>query len=322
VIGATLRAWLVFGGASAAIAMTVAGSRADDAAAAAAHRDAIVARVGSGRVITAGELEDAMGRMPSFQRVAYGAAPDEIRRRVLSEVLVPEALLTAAAEERGLAQRPSTARAFDWARSAATIRALRSRALATSSVTDDDVRSYYDAHVARFESPERYRLSRILCATREEAQRVLDAAKADPTPKTFAALAREHSADKATYLRGGDLGFLTADGVSREPGLVVDAALVRAAARVRDGEFVSGPVAEGDRFSVVWRRGTLPATHRSLSDAGVADSIRRTILDERAKSETDALIARLRAAKVRDVDATPLDSLDWTATPARVDAGD
>jgi peptidyl-prolyl cis-trans isomerase C len=292
-------------------------SRADDAAAPRSRRDAVVARVGPARAITVGELEDAIERMPPFQRAAYGATPDAVRRRVLSEVLVPQALLTLAAEAKGIADRPATAYALDWARSGATVRALGAR-IAPASMAD--VRAYYEANRARFESSERYRLFRILCGTRDEAQQVLDAAKADGTLKTFSSLAREHSADKATYLRSGDLGFLTADGTSTEPGLVVDPAVVQAAQRVRDGELVPAPVPEGERFAVVWRRGTLPAVHRAVTDPGVADAIRRTIDDDRLKAETDALVASLRGAKVRDLDASPLDALELEGTAAS-DAG-
>jgi peptidyl-prolyl cis-trans isomerase C len=314
VIGSITGARVALGVAFGALLATLAidrRSNAEDAAAPPGRRAAVVARLGPERVITVGDLEDAIERMPGFQRATYGATPDAIRRRVLSEVLVPQALLTSAAEAKGLAQQPATAHAVDWARSAATVRAIHARLGGPASVSMDDVRAYYDVNRARFESPERYRLSRILCATREEAQQVLDAAKADPTPKNFETLAREHSADKASYLRGGDLGFLTAEGTSTEPGLVVDPAIVRAAQRLRDGEIVPAPVAEGERFSVVWRRGTLASVQKTLRDPAVVDSIRRTIEDDRAKRETDALIADLRASKVRDVDASALEPLEW-----------
>ena len=305
---------LVCGGAAIALLASAAGLRADDAGAAAARRDAIVAHVGPARTITVGDVEDAIARMPPFQRDAYGATADAVRKRVLSEVLVPEALLALGAEAQGLERGPAGDRAIAWARSAATVRALRGQ---LAPVGPDEVRAYYDAHAARFESPERIRLYRILCDTRDDAQKTLDDAKADPTLKTFGDLARERSVDKASNLRAGDLGFLTAEGTSSEPGLVVDASIVRAAERVHDGDFVAAPVPEGNRFSVVWRRGTLPATHRKLGDEGVADAIRRTIEDDRTKEQTDALVARLRAAKLRDFDATPLDALDESDPAAR-----
>jgi peptidyl-prolyl cis-trans isomerase C len=274
---------------------------------ASSRRDVVVARVGPGRAITVGELEDAIARMPPFQQANYGASPSAVRAGVLSEVVVRDALLALSAGARDLDRRPATVRAVDWARSAATVRALRAEVTGAGPVSADDVRAYYEANRARFESPERVRVSRILCETRDDAQRVIDAARADLTPKTFGDLARDRSVDKATSLRAGDLGFLTPEGASNEPGLIVDPAVVRAAAQVRDGELVPNPIPEGDRFAVVWRRGTLAATRRALSDPGVGDAIRQLLVDDRVKRATDALVARLRQAKVRDLDPSPLD---------------
>jgi hypothetical protein len=101
---------------------------------------------------------------------------------------------------------------------------------------------------------------------------------------------------------------LNAEGESTEPGLRVDVAVVRAAEGVRDGELVGAPVAEGDFFSVVWRRGTLAAQRRSVED--VAPQIREILWRQRVKDETDKLVASLRAAKLRDLHEELLDTLE------------
>jgi peptidyl-prolyl cis-trans isomerase C len=173
------------------------------------------------------------------------------------------------------------------------------------------VQKYYDANRARYDTPERLQIWRILCKTKEEAQSVLDEAKKEPTPKEFGDLAREHSVDKATNLRAGNLGFIAPDGTSNEPGLRVDPVIVTAAHGVRDGELVSAPVAEGEYFSVVWRRGTIPATKRTVDQ--VAAQIRDALWKARVKDETDRLVASLRAAKLRDMNASLLDLLGPTA---------
>ncbi len=183
-------------------------------------RDAIVARLGApGRSITAGELEDRIAALPPFQRASYGATADLVRRNVLAQVLVPEALLAAGAADSKMADEPRTARELERVLSTATIRAIRARIGPAAAIPLDDVRTYYDDNRARYDAPERYQLWRILCKTRDEAALVLEQAKSDPTPKTFGELAREHSLDKASSLREGNLGFLTLDGASSEPGL-------------------------------------------------------------------------------------------------------
>ena len=71
------------------------------------------------------------------------------------------------------------------------------------------------------------------------------------------------------------------------------------------------PVAEGDAFAVVWRRGTLPARKRSANDAAI--QIRDAIAKARVKEETDKLVAQLRAARVHDENAALLDQLESAA---------
>jgi peptidyl-prolyl cis-trans isomerase C len=139
---------------------------------------------------------------------------------------------------------------------------------------------------------------------------VLDAAKKDPTPKGFGELAREHSIDKASNLRAGNLGFIAPDGTSNDPGLRVEVAIVHAAQGVRDGQLVPAPVPEGENYSVVWRKGTLAATRRTVDQ--VAAQIRDTVWKARVKDEADKLTAALRAAKLRDLDDSLLATLGPT----------
>jgi peptidyl-prolyl cis-trans isomerase C len=279
-------------------------SRADDAA----RRSQVVVHVGPTRTITVGELEDRIAAMPPFQRATFGDTPDIVRRRFLMEVLLPEVLFAVGGEGQKLDKQLPTSFAVERALSQATLRAVRNRVGPESAVSMDDVQKYYDQNRDRYDTPERYQLWRILCKTRDEARTVIDDAKKDPTPKEFGELAREHSIDKATNLRAGNVGFVTADGKSSEPGLVIDPAVVHAAQAVRDGEIVPTPVPEGNGFAVVWRRGTIAATKRSVEDA--AAQIRDAIWKTRVKEEKDKLLAAVRASKVRDVNESLLDSIE------------
>jgi peptidyl-prolyl cis-trans isomerase C len=286
----------------AGISGIVANTLGDDAGAEALRRARVVARIGASgreRTILVGELEERIGEMPAFQRATFGSTPDAIRRAVLSEAFVRESLLSLRAEAAGLGERLPTSYALERARSGATIRAIRARIGPASAIADDDLRSYYEQNRSRYDAPERVQVWRILCRTREDALAVIDAVRSDPTPKNFGDLARDHSQDKASYLRAGNLGFLTGDGASNEPGLRVDPAILRAAQGVRDGDLVPTPVVEGAYFSVVWRRGTIAATKHALNE--VAAQIRDTLWKTRIKEETDRLVATLRATRLRDV---------------------
>ncbi len=274
---------------------------------------AVIGATPTARAIVAAELEDRIAAMPGFQRATFGAGADAIRRRVLGEVLVPDALLALGAQAAKLDAQPAVANAVDRSMAEATVRAVRDALGPAAGISMDDVRAYYERNRARYDAPARYQVWRILCKSSDEAQAVLDAAKADPTPKTFAQLARDHSQDKATALRSGNLGFLSEDGTSSEPGLRVDPAVVRAAEAVHDGDIVPAPVAEGEYFSVVWRRGTTPAQKRKVEE--VATPIREILRRERAKAKLDELVASLRAARVHDLHEEILDAVDLGAVP-------
>ena len=277
--------------------LVLADTRADDAGDA-GRRASVVAHVGA-RTITVGELEDRIAALPPFQRATFGATPDAIRRKFLDEVLVPEVLLAAGAEAQNLAEQDPTKLAVERARSQSAVRAIRARLGPESAIPMEDVQKYYDENRDRYDTPQRIQIWRILCQTKDDAQAVIDLAKKDLTPKDFQDLARDRSIDKATNLRGGNIGFVNPDGTSNEPGLRVDPVVVRAAETVRDGELVPAPVQEGEYWAVVWRRGTIPPNKRSVDDA--AAQIRDAIWKARVKEETDKLVAGLRAAKLRDL---------------------
>jgi peptidyl-prolyl cis-trans isomerase C len=305
------------------------GSRADDAgsatpdpAAEKARRAATVVTVGA-RIITVGELEDRLAALPPFQRATFGADPATVRRAFLQQVLLPEALYAQGAAAQKLDQTPPTSFEVERAVSNATLRAIRAKLGPESAIAMSDVQAYYDAHRDRYDTPERYQIWRILCKTEDEAKGVIAEAQKNLDIKQFGDLARQHSIDKASNMRAGNLGFLSPDGTSNEPGLKVDPAIVKAAQGVRDGQLVPTPVPEGDGFSVVWRHGTIPANKRSVDD--VAAQIRDTLWKARVKEETDKLVASLRASKLKDYTESPLFDLpktlgdDSTGGPVRHD---
>lgn len=265
----------------------------------AARRAKVAVRVGA-RTVTVGELEDRLAGIPPFQLATFGASRDAVLRAYVEQVVVRDLLLAEGAEARGLAKGLPTSQLVLRALSTATLRALHKDIPSGAGIPAEDVQRYYDANRSRFDSPERINLWRILVKTREDAQTVLDAAKREPTITKYNELARERSIDKATNLRGGNLGFVAPDGTSNEAGLRIDPALLDAARRVKDGDFVPQPVAEGDAFAVVWRRTTVPPSKRTVEEA--AAQIRTSLYRERIDAADKKLIDELRKGNVKSVD--------------------
>ena len=79
------------------------------------------------------------------------------------------------------------------------------------TLTDDEVRQYYDANLSQYQTPGQVRASHILLRVEDDdeavAARAADLAAEARGGTDFAALAREHSQDEANADNGGDLGL-------------------------------------------------------------------------------------------------------------------
>jgi peptidyl-prolyl cis-trans isomerase C len=282
-------------------------SRAGLSPAEIARRKAVVVRVGT-KEVTAGEVEDRLAAIPRFQLTTMGATADEIRRKFIDEVIVPEVLVSMAAAKEHVDQDVVVANNVKRAEANAAMRVGKTQVAPISSITSDEVRAFYSENKARFDTPTRYGIWRILCAKREDALAVLDAAKANLTIDNFAKLARERSIDKATNMRAGNLGFVDADGVSNEAGLKVDPAIAKAAAVVHDGQLVPQPVAEGSSWAVIWHKGTVPAAHRTPEEA--APQIREMIYRQRMDAAVSAMIEELRREHLTELNEGLLNGIE------------
>jgi peptidyl-prolyl cis-trans isomerase C len=299
-----LRSFLVF---AAVVVCPLRSPRADVPPSEEARRKAIAVHVGT-TAVSVGEIEDRLSAVPRFQLRAFGDSPDVIRRRFFDQILLPEMLYAQVAQKSHVGDTLPTSSKIMRAEANAATKALRKSMRPVQSIPMDEVRKHYDENKSKYDSPERLYLFRILCAKQEEALQVLAEAKSQPSLDTFTRLARDHSIDKATSLRAGNLGYLTPDGNSTEAGLSVDPSIVKAASRVRDGEIVPAPVPEAQGFAVIWRRGTLPASHRTVEQA--AGEIRDVIWKKDFDEATKKHIAELRAARVTELNEGLLNGID------------
>jgi peptidyl-prolyl cis-trans isomerase C len=246
----------------------------------------VVAKVGS-RSVTARAFVQRLSTVPDFQLATFGSSPQEIKRNFLEQVVVRDELFAQGAEAKKLDQVTRARERIDHALRTARINLLKENI----DVTSGEVASYFAENRTRFDAPERIAVTRILCATRTEAAGVLADAKSNGTSQRWNDLAREHSLDKATSMRGGALGFLAHDGSSSEASVRTDPALFAAASKVKDGEFVPEPIEEGKGYAVIWRRGSTPAVYRTLEEesGAIRQILARRKLADAVKGLTDTL---------------------------------
>jgi peptidyl-prolyl cis-trans isomerase C len=285
--------------------MLVVGFVAASSIALAEDPDPIVARVAS-HTLKASDVSRRLAALPKYQLSSLGATANDVRHRFVETLLVPELLYAAESDRVKLEARPDVASRLRDARGRALIDQIRKDATA-KGVTEDEIRAYFDAHRADFEQPERLRLSRILTDDEAVARKILAEARGAGGPERWTKLAREHSADEATKMRGGSLGFVFPDGRTEFPQLRVDPALYSAATAVKDGELVADPVKEGTRFAVVWRRGTLPKVSRTIDDE--RDRIREVLLRQQAEAAVQSLIEDLRKRFVGNMNPELVETL-------------
>lgn len=277
-----------------------------------AHADAdAVVTVGK-QSVTRAELARRLARVPSLQLATLGDSPTAQRRAFVDQVIVPELLFAQGAAADGVLGRPEVrVRVADALRAAVMSDLGRE---AGREVTDADVARYFEENKAKLDVPERIHVRRILVATRAEADQVLAIARRPGGEREWPKLARERSLDKATHERGGDLGFLSADGQSHEVTVKAEPELFAAARKVKNGELVPEPVAVDGKFAVVWRRGSTAAISRTLEQESRA--LRGVLVRQRLEQKVERLLEDAKKAKVSDVKEELLAWLDQGAQPA------
>lgn len=271
----------------------------------------IVARVGA-RTITADQLNRRIAALPPFQLRSFGKSADEVRRNFLQRVMVREALLVQGAIADKLEEREDVKERVRGVMRSAMLSAVRADTINKTPVSDDDIKRYYDSNPTKFHTPMRMAIWRILVGKREEAAAIIKELQADPTPKKWNEICREKSLDRATSMRGGNLGFVAPDGTTAEAGLKVDPSVVKGATTVDDGRIGSEPIPEGDKFAVIWRRQSMKAVDRPIELE--AASIRQVLTHERTEKHTAELMEQLRRDHLTDFNVDLVDLVDVAST--------
>jgi hypothetical protein len=100
------------------------------------------------------------------------------------------------------------------------------------------------------------------------------------------------------------------DGNTDTPTLRVDPALFAAAEKLRDGELAAEPIQVAGHFAVIWRRGSLKASVRTLAQESGA--IRQVLERQRVDMAQAELLADLRSKYVRASNEALLENFAFT----------
>jgi peptidyl-prolyl cis-trans isomerase C len=227
---------------------------------------AVLAEVAGQQVTT----EEFIGSLVAYRtsgdagKMAKTISP-EGQEEILKE-LIDKRLLAGAARDRKLDADPAVKRRLEAATAAILAQAYVERELAAVDLSDDRLKTYYEAHPVEFRDVAKIRARHIVTATREEAEDVLRKIKAGGD---FAALAAALNTD-STKSRSGDLGLVPRGYMVKE----FDDALFS----LRQGE-VSGIVKTRFGHHIIKAEEVVGEKIRPFAD--VKDEAKRKVLEKR-----------------------------------------
>ena len=264
-----------------------------------------------GGVITVGDLEDQIARQSPLMQRRYTVAEN---RKLLLEKAVRFELLAKEAQRRGFDKDDLVVQAVKQNAVQTLIRKEFDEKITAESITEAEIKTYYDAHLDEFVRPAMRRASHIRVATEAEAKQLLEETKGLDMRK-FRQLARTKSADETTKLRGGDLGYFDAKGTPRDPNAAApDGVLVKAVFGLKNvGDITPKPLKLHNGFSVAMLTGDRAARERTMQDA--SDTIRTRLWREKRQAAIDAFLAKLKAELKPELHPELVDHIDFQQEP-------
>ncbi|HEX4420441.1 MAG TPA: peptidyl-prolyl cis-trans isomerase [Kofleriaceae bacterium] len=246
--------------------------------------------------ITLGELQERINRQSPYIRARYTSL--EQKKEFLDSLIRFEVLAKEAAR-RGLDKDPEVVRTMKQVMIQKLMRDELDLKITADTITDPEMKAYYDANLAEFVKPEEVRISSIIIKNRAQADRVALEARGEPgkTNKGFRDLVNRYSQDEDSKLRGGDLRYFDAQ-TKDVPAPVVKAAF----ALVNTGD-VSGVVDAGNgTWYVLKQTGRRRSMTKGFDDAKPA--IRNKLFrDKRVAAQKDFVDNLKSAAKIEINDA-------------------
>ncbi|MGE5186666.1 MAG: peptidyl-prolyl cis-trans isomerase, partial [Acidobacteriota bacterium] len=147
--------------------------------------------------ITLGEFQERINRQSPYIRARYTSLE---QKKEFLDSLIRFEILAKETYRRGLDKDPEVVRTMKQVMIQKLMRDEFDTKVTADTVSDDEMKKYYDANVADYVKPEEVRASAIILKNKAQAQRVLIDAKGDAgkTNKGFRDLVMKFSSDEET----------------------------------------------------------------------------------------------------------------------------
>ncbi|MBM7116851.1 peptidyl-prolyl cis-trans isomerase [Archangium primigenium] len=294
--------------AAALMLLQACGGRAGNETSGVAPGETLVARVGDG-AITARAFKAKLEEQPAFIRSRYTSL--ESKKEFLGGMIRFE-VLAQEARRQGLDQDPEVKATLE---KLMVQKLIQKQAAAAGTVSEAELKAYYQDHLTEFVRPERVRVGQVFLASargdarraqvQQEAARLLADARrreAGGDTRAFGELTRARSDDAATREVEGDLGFKTREELAAQWGAPV-------------AEAAFGLKSVGELSEVASERGLhllkllarQPRQEQSLESARAR--IENRLLQEKRSQGLDAFTAALKQKGEIRIDEQALDAV-------------
>jgi peptidyl-prolyl cis-trans isomerase C len=264
--------------------------------------------------ITLGEFQERINRQSPYIRARYTSLE---QKKDFLDSLIRFEVLAKEAYRRGIDKDPEVVRTMKQVMIQKLMRDEFDSKVTADTVTDDEMKKYYDANVAEYVKPEEVRASAIILKNKAQADRVLLEARGDAgkTNKGFRDLVTKYSADEETKLRGGDLRYFD----NTTPPKDVPAPVIKAGFALTNTGDVSGVIDAGNgTFYILKQTGRRRSMTKTLDDA--KPQIRNKLFrDKRLQAQKD-FVDKLRGNAKIDINESNLAKVRID-TSAAVDDG-
>jgi peptidyl-prolyl cis-trans isomerase C len=241
--------------------------------------------------ITLGELQERINRQSPYIRARYTSLE---QKKEFLDSLIRFEVLAKEAYRRGLDKDPEVVRTMKQVMIQRLMRDELDTKVTADTVSDAEMKAYYDANLAEYVKPEEVRVSAIIVKNRAQADRVALEARgeAGKTNKGFRDLVNRYTQDEDSKLRGGDLRYF--DAATKD----VPAPVVKAAFALLNTGDVSTAVDAGNAtWYVLKQTGRRKSMTKAFEDAKPA--IRNKLFrDKRLAGQKDFVDGLKTQAKI------------------------
>ena len=238
----------------------------------------VLAKVGTAD-ITQSDFEREMETLPDYAQQMFegpGGKEKFLDEIIKKEILYQEAL------KKGIDKSPDFLKKLEEFKKLTLVSALLEKEIMSkSTVSDQEVKDYYEKNKADFAATSQIRASHILVKTEGEARKILERLKKG---EKFDVVAKKESIDKESAKNGGDIGYFSKGQVVPE--------FEKVAAGLKKGEMSPVPVKTSFGYHII--KVTDRKTGPVIEFDRVKDIIRQRLSGEKQKDSFDSYVSELK----------------------------